>query len=215
MTRWIRVLLAASALLLAAPVVADEATGKLHLGSRPPTQVFIDDVPYGSSDDTRLGLELPPGTYRVRFVCEHEDCEEFERRSGVKTLEVEAGKETRYVADFFALNQRGSGHAGTSTIPDPGPHPATEVVEGDSSGQLILAARPACDVEIDGVRVGTTETTRKGLRLKPGTYRIRFICSGEDCEQFARRSGVKTLKVEAGKITRYLADFWALNGRER
>ena len=88
-------------------VASSEETGVLHVGARPTCDVEINGQPYGTTDETRRGLRLPPGTYRVRFICSNEaECSSFERRSGVKTLEVEVGKETRYVADFFALNAR-------------------------------------------------------------------------------------------------------------
>jgi len=53
-------------------------------------------------------VRLAPGTYRVRFVCDDKkECANFEMTSGVKTLTVTAGKETRYLADFFAYNKKG------------------------------------------------------------------------------------------------------------
>ena len=96
--------------------------------------------------------------------------------------------------------------------PTPTPTPAEATV--GNTGVLYLAARPQCDVEINGKPEGTTDVTRKGLRLPPGTYRVRFVCSDEaQCGSFERRSGVKTLEVEVGKETRYVADFFALNAR--
>ena len=89
------------------PAPAAEETGVLHVGARPTCDVEINGTPYGTTDVTRRGVRLPPGTYRVRFICSNEaECGQFERRSGVKTLEVKVGKETRYIADFFALNAR-------------------------------------------------------------------------------------------------------------
>jgi hypothetical protein len=85
--------------------VATQETGVLHLSARPRCRVEIDDVPYGTTDTTRRGIDMPPGTYRVRFVCDDPvECAGFKRRAGTKTLKVEAGKETRYIADFYKLN---------------------------------------------------------------------------------------------------------------
>lgn len=214
MRRSIQALFVATALLLALalvlPAAADEPTGNLVLSSRPRAQVHIDGVPYGSADDTRGGVRMAPGTYTVRFVCDHEDCEGFDRRSGVKTLTVEADKETRYLTDFFALNDRSRRPREPAEV-DESTSPVTTRTDG--TGLLVLSARPVCDVEIDGSFVGTSDDTRKGLRLEPGTYRIRYVCSDEACAGLERRSGVKTLKVEEGKETRYIADFFALNSR--
>ena len=86
---------------------AAEETGILHLSARPRCRVEIEGKAYGTTDETRRGIRLPPGTYKVRFMCDDADeCAGFARRSGKKTLEVEAGKETRYLADFYALNSR-------------------------------------------------------------------------------------------------------------
>jgi eukaryotic-like serine/threonine-protein kinase len=90
------------------------------------------------------------------------------------------------------------------------PEPTPPVVVPDV-GLLYLSSRPASQVEIDGRSYGTTEDTRKGLVLPPGTYKVRFICTDPVCDGFERRSGLKTLKVVAGQDTRYLADFFSLN----
>ena len=89
------------------PAAAEGEMGILYLAARPRCQVEVDGKSYGTTDETRRGVRLPEGKYRVRFVCDDdEDCAGFEKRSGVKTLLVEPGKETRYTADFFALNSR-------------------------------------------------------------------------------------------------------------
>lgn len=201
-------LVALLALALALPALAGEI-GRLVLASTPSAKVEIDGAAYGTTGETHLDVKLPPGTYRVRFICDHGDCEPLARKTGVKTLVVEADKETRYTTDFFALN---GPPAERTARQAPGPHPAT-AAEGEASGTLMLSSRPVCDVEIDGVSVGTTDDTRRGLELAPGTYRVRYVCSHADCDDFARKSGVKTLKVEAGKTTRYVADFFVLNQR--
>ncbi len=91
---------------------------------------------------------------------------------------------------------------------------ASSTAAAEETGILHLSARPRCRVEIDGKAYGTTDETRKGVRLPPGTYVVRFVCDDADeCASFAKRSGRKTLKVEAGKETRYLADFYALQSR--
>jgi hypothetical protein len=217
--------------LLCAPAasVAEEATGRLHLSSRPRSRVYIDDVDHGTTDQTRRGVELAPGTYRVRFVCEHEQCEQLTRRSGVKTLTVTAGKETRYLADLFALNgvqaQRPEGvepaESKTSeplpdtprTNDDFGPIPATQLRPTETTGVAVLSSRPRCAVEIDGRFVGTTDRTRMGIALEPGRHRVRFVCEEQTCSELGRRSGVKTLTVVAGQTVRYVADLEALNRR--
>lgn len=84
------------------PAAADEM-GLLFLVTRPRSQVEIEGHSY-SSDQTRMGLVMAPGRYRARFVCDDPACEGFERRSGVKTLQVVAGQETRFVVDFWDLN---------------------------------------------------------------------------------------------------------------
>ena len=91
---------------------------------------------------------------------------------------------------------------------EPLPAPSTE-----EAGLLYLSSRPRTRVEVDGKDYGSTEQTSKGLVLQPGEYRVRFICESELCDGFTRRSGVKTLEVRQGVATRYLADFYSLNGR--
>ena len=84
------------------------------------------------------------------------------------------------------------------------------------SGMLHLSARPRCKVSIDGTDYGTTDTTRRGIKLPAGTYKVRFVCDDEaECANFGKVSGVKTLKVTGGNETRYLADFYALNKKKR
>jgi serine/threonine protein kinase len=88
--------------------------------------------------------------------------------------------------------------------------------ESGETGMLHLSARPRCTVEINGKSYGTTDETRRGLRLPAGTYKVRFVCDdAAECANFKRKSGVKTLIVEPGKETRYLADFYDLNAREQ
>lgn len=219
-------------LTLVLPARADDPTGRLYVTARPTCHVYVDDVDHGTTEETRRGIDLPSGTYRVRFVCEHEDCDGFERRSGVKTLTVTAGKDTRYLADLYALNDRARGVQPTtpgpkaeerpspSRLADPprgdeglGLMPTGELSPAATTGVLLLFAKPRCAVEIDGRFVGTTDRTRLGVELAPGTHRVRFLCEEEACADFFRRSGVKTLEVEAGETIRYLADFHALNAR--
>jgi len=80
--------------------------GLMYLSAVPDAHVFIDDRDYGTTEQTRKGLVLDPGVYKVRFVCESEACDGFDRRSGIKTLEVKPGGDTRYVADFVRMNGR-------------------------------------------------------------------------------------------------------------
>ena len=86
------------------PEPEGEEAGLLYLSSRPQTRVEIDGRDYGTTEATSKGLVLQPGEYRVRFICESDDCEGFGKRSGVKTLTVTEGISTRYLADFYALN---------------------------------------------------------------------------------------------------------------
>jgi hypothetical protein len=79
-------------------------------------------------------------------------------------------------------------------------------------GFLYLSAQPECEVSIDGKSYGTTEKTNKGLILREGSYKVRFVCHDESlCAQFNKRAGVKTLKVYADRATRYEANFFRLN----
>jgi hypothetical protein len=233
MRRSLPALIAGSVLLLGLTLLctstaAEQATGSLHLSARPECQVWIDDVDHGTTDKTRNGIELPAGSYKVRFICEQADCEGFERRSGVKTLTVEAGKITHYVADFYFLNDRTIGHqqrapteptevAAQLEVPrddeDLGPEPSEPLSPTDTTGVLRLSARPRVAVEVDGQFAGTSDRTRLGVELEPGTYHVRFICEEQVCEDFERRSGVKTLEVTAGHTVTYVADFYALNAR--
>ncbi|MEE2828136.1 MAG: serine/threonine-protein kinase, partial [Myxococcota bacterium] len=83
------------------------AVGVLHLSANPACEVSIDGRSYGTTDKTRRGLVLAEGIYKVRFVCANEAvCGEFNRRAGVKTLQVYAGETSRYQVDFYALNQK-------------------------------------------------------------------------------------------------------------
>ena len=234
MPRSVLALLAGLALLLgptlfAPAAAADESTGVLHLSARPECRVWIDGVDHGTTEDTRQGIDMAPGTYRVRFICQHEDCEGFERRSGIKTLAVEAGRRTRYVADLYALNGRESDRAAGPTptdqnsldpLPDRprtddglGPLPTAELTPSATRGVMYLSSRPRVAVEVDGRFVGTTDRTRLGLEVEPGTHRVRFLCEEDACAEFERRSGVKTIEVVAGETVRYVADFFALNSR--
>lgn len=79
--------------------------GFLYLSALPDCTVSIDGKSYGSTAQTRRGLVLPEGSYKVRFVCEQEQlCAGFEKRAGVKTLRVYGDRATRYEANFYRLN---------------------------------------------------------------------------------------------------------------
>ncbi len=92
----------------AAAEAAPEAEfGMLHLSARPRCLVSIDDKEYGTTDETRRGIRVPAGTYKVHFKCDDEaECESLKKRSGKKTLVVKAGEKTTYTADFYDLNAR-------------------------------------------------------------------------------------------------------------
>jgi len=79
--------------------------GLLYLDCKPRCLVEIGARTY-SSEQTSQGLIFAPGRYRVRFVCDDPVCDDYERRSGIKTLDVLADEETRYTADFVQLNSR-------------------------------------------------------------------------------------------------------------
>ena len=87
-------------------------------------------------------------------------------------------------------------------------------VDPVDAGVLHLFARPAALVEIDGVDHGTTEELSAGVSLPPGTYVVRFTCHGQECDKFRHRSARKSLVVEAGKATSFMADIFALNADE-
>lgn len=94
--------------------------------------------------------------------------------------------------------------------------PGSAGAEPVEDGTLVLSARPRCKVTIDGNDHGTTDTTRRGVTLPEGTYKVRFVCDDEKvCSSFKHKSGIKTLTVSAGGKTRYLADLFALNGMGR
>jgi hypothetical protein len=79
-------------------------------------------------------------------------------------------------------------------------------------GFLYLSARPECEVSIDGKSYGTTTKTSRGLILREGSYKVRFVCADDIlCGSFAKRAGVKTLQVFADRSTRYEANFVRLN----
>ncbi len=87
------------------PAAPEPEVGIMILSSVPEARVYVDGEDRGTTEQTRKGLALPPGVYTVRFVCEDDaSCDGFERRAGVKTLRVEAGKDVRYVADFERIN---------------------------------------------------------------------------------------------------------------
>jgi serine/threonine protein kinase len=87
------------------PVTEAPKMGLLYLTTEPKCLVEIDERTW-TSEQTRMGLLFPPGRYTVRFVCDDPICDGFERRSGVKTLQVLAGDDTRYHADFHEINRR-------------------------------------------------------------------------------------------------------------
>ena len=94
--------------------------------------------------------------------------------------------------------------------------PAAASAEPVEDGTLFLSARPRCKVSIDGHDHGTTDATRRGVKLPAGTYKVRFVCDDNKvCPNLRDKSGVKTLTVASGQHTRYLADLYALNGMGR
>jgi serine/threonine protein kinase/cytoskeletal protein RodZ len=93
----------------AAAASASDTTevGMLHLSARPRCLVTIGDKAYGTTDETRRGIPMAPGTYKVHFQCDDEaECASLKKTSGKKTLVVRAGEKTTYTADFYDLNAR-------------------------------------------------------------------------------------------------------------
>jgi len=90
------------------PAASDTEPGILHISARPRCDIEINGESHGTSDETRLGVVLPPGKYKVRFVCSdaEPECAQFSRRSGRKTIEVRSGEKSRYHADFYKLNEK-------------------------------------------------------------------------------------------------------------
>ncbi len=83
-----------------------------------------------------------------------------------------------------------------------------------TTGTLHLAAIPRCRIEINGQEVGTSDETRKGVAVKPGSYVVRFRCDERldaECAKLERKGAKKTLKVKAGEAKRFKANFFELN----
>jgi len=95
------------------------------------------------------------------------------------------------------------------TTPRPTPEPTPNA---PPMGLLYLDCKPRCLVEI-GARTYSSEQTSQGLIFAPGRYRVRFVCDDPVCDDYERRSGIKTLDVLADEETRYTADFVQLNSR--
>ena len=216
-----RSLLLLAALLLSPSLATAEGGGTLHLSARPACDVFLNGEPVGSTEETRRGLPLPAGEYSVRFVCSGEACEEFERRTGTKTLTVKDGETSRYHADFHALNRRAppatAGAKGVGTAPS-APESRSRSAdisppEGEPAGVAFLTATPGAWVTIDDEYAGTTAELVGGVRLAPGAHTVRFVCDGDGCEGLAYRTGQKTITVVQGEELRYDVDFVALNRR--
>ncbi len=206
---------------LASPAWA-QSTGTLHLSSRPVTNVEIDGVSRGTTDDTRRGLELAPGTYDVRLVCEVTECADLRLRTGKKTLVVQAGQRTRYHADFYALNDATVPSQATKVeareappqrLPPEEPATNRSPAPGEPVATLQLSGRPRARVYIGGVYVGTTDELRVGIAVAPGEHSVRFVCDAAECDDFQRRSGKKTLVVAEGEVVTYVVDFFGLNSR--
>jgi len=94
----------------------------------------------------------------------------------------------------------------------PTPEPEPESAAGDEPGILHISARPRCRIQINGQDRGTSDETRLGIKLAPGTYTVRFVCdeSEPECAQFKRKSGRKLIEVRSGEPSRYHADFYKI-----
>jgi serine/threonine protein kinase len=107
--------------------------------------------------------------------------------------------------------------------PEATPAPEAEVAQfaigakvPKTMGTLHLAAIPRCRIEINGQDIGTSDETRRGVAVKPGTYVVRFACDQKldaECAKLERKGAKKTLKVQAGEAKRFKANFFELNDR--
>jgi len=105
-------------------------------------------------------------------------------------------------------------------------------VDHSGMGFVRLSARPRCRVvshscpcpwakdgpapATGGVPLGTTDETRKGVWLPVGTHRIRFICDdAEECKDFKKDSGVKTVTINPGKNPSHSVNFYEIDERSR
>ncbi len=216
------VICALALLLLATPSWAEEVPGTLHLSSRPVTNVEIDGVFKGTTDETRRGIQMAPGTYEVRFVCEVAECADLRLRTGKKTLSVDSGERTRYHADFYALNsvdaparapKAEAAEAPPAELPPEEPAADVSPAPGEPAGTLKLGGRPRARVYIGGAYVGSTDELKTGIAVAPGEHSVRFVCDAPECADFQRRSGKKTLVVGDGEDVTYVVDFFGLNSR--
>ncbi len=123
----------------------------------------------------------------------------------------------------------GTGPGARSSSSKPGPttptaeprgSPGTEAKEAPTAsatigiGTLHLAARPRSRVELNGESVGTSDDTRKGIKLPAGTYKAVLHCDDPaECAAFGIKSAKKRLVVRAGEKTQYLVNFYELNER--
>jgi serine/threonine protein kinase len=66
----------------------------------------------------------------------------------------------------------------------------------------------------NGIALGTTDETRKGVWLPAGTHRIRFICDDPaECANWKHTTGGKTITVKPGKDNKpFKVDFYDVNG---
>jgi|GEM_PF-1638785 len=120
----------------------------------------------------------------------------------------------------------GSSKASTANNPDTTMN--ADGIDESKMGLVRLVARPRCKViryecpcpwakartapPDNGIALGTTDETRKGIWLPAGTHRIRFICDDkEECKGFANQTGGKTITVEAGKKHIFQANFYEIN----
>ena len=79
-----------------------------------------------------------------------------------------------------SLPSTGDTNTSAATSPVTAPAPTESVTptqpEGPAMGFLYLSAQPECEVSIDGKSYGTTEKTSRGLILREGSYKVRFVC---------------------------------------
>lgn len=121
--------------------------------------------------------------------------------------------------EILALKQlradgAGSRLGGSSTSPQLDETELRASPRTRASGVLLLSSQPVLRVEIDGIDHGSVSPDARSIPVQPGTHSVRFVCVTKVCDDFRRRSGVKTLDVDAGEQTQYHANFYELNGME-
>jgi len=156
--------------------------------------------------------------------------------------EDDTARPARQAAKPATTGQPDSGKLAVNTSPITRQHPSSTTAPATTTGtssngtdssngaKVKLVATPRCRViryecpcpwvgstapPTNGIDLGSTDETRKGVWLPAGTHRIRFICDDEEeCKDLPKKSGGKTITVEAGKDIAYRVNFYTINERE-